>query len=139
MNEAEWIEGKVASLILPIIKDRLSERKLRLLACACCRALDDALTPEKAREVIGVAERYADGRARGDERKKAYLWAKESESETWEATAEKLGGGWGTSLHSIYFAARVVATALTPQGEATAAIMGVLPWQWPQPVGCAGL
>jgi hypothetical protein len=43
--------------------DLLSVRKLRLLACACCRATGLLAGEPYCREAIEVAERYADGEA----------------------------------------------------------------------------
>jgi hypothetical protein len=46
---------------------KASERKLRLLACACCRRVWDLLPTEESRHSVLVAERFADGLASEDE------------------------------------------------------------------------
>jgi hypothetical protein len=45
---------------------RVSDRELRLFACACCRREGQAVD-EQSRRMIEVAERFADGQAPGEE------------------------------------------------------------------------
>src|SRR5262245_50962282 len=56
---------------------RVSGRKLRLFAVACCRRVDYLLWDERLRWAVNVAERFAEGLARGDERTDAMkaAWA----------------------------------------------------------------
>jgi len=44
-----------------LLEQQTSERKLRLLACACCRQVWDLLPDPLSRQAVMVAERYADG------------------------------------------------------------------------------
>jgi hypothetical protein len=45
-------------------KPRLADpRQLCLLACACCRRIEDLMEDDRSRKAIEVGERYADGRA----------------------------------------------------------------------------
>jgi hypothetical protein len=48
--------------MLAFLRGRVSDRTLRLFACACCRLVWD-LVGEVGREVVEVAERFAEGRA----------------------------------------------------------------------------
>jgi hypothetical protein len=62
MTEAEWLTCNDPDELLGHVGAGASERKARLLACACCRRLGDAV-PESFWETLGVAERYADRQA----------------------------------------------------------------------------
>jgi hypothetical protein len=63
MEEAEWLRSTTPTHLLAGVRDRLSERKLRLFACAACRRLWPFLRDERSRRAVEVAERYADGLA----------------------------------------------------------------------------
>jgi hypothetical protein len=62
MTRAEWLECTDARLMLESARGRVSERKLRLFVCACCRRYWGRLDALH-REAVEAAERYADGRA----------------------------------------------------------------------------
>jgi len=73
MPEFEWLASndpaamlESANHIATVNGERIgliSDRKLRLFACACCRLVWDKLTDPRSRRAVVVAERYADGRA----------------------------------------------------------------------------
>lgn len=69
MNKEEW-ENSSPQEMLNFLK--VSERKLRLFTCACCRQVWPVLTEEEPRNSIEAAEQYADGAITEDELRKAW-------------------------------------------------------------------
>jgi hypothetical protein len=63
MTEAEWLASTDPEAMLQFLAGRVSDRKLRLFACACCRRVWHLVTAEDSRRAIEVSERYAEGRA----------------------------------------------------------------------------
>jgi hypothetical protein len=66
MTEREWLEGTDPAPMFELIDGRAGTRKLRLFACACCRHLWPLLPDElreHCRQLVELAERYADGLA----------------------------------------------------------------------------
>src|SRR5438552_15496770 len=49
--------------MLEFVEGSTSQRKLRLFACACCRATWGLLTEQESRDAVEMAERFADGTA----------------------------------------------------------------------------
>lgn len=70
MTEADWLICTEPEVMLRHVRSRLSERKLRLWACACCRR-DMPAHPE-GRRAVEVAERYSDGHASGNDLAEAW-------------------------------------------------------------------
>jgi hypothetical protein len=60
MTEAEWLMSKESRELLYHLRGRVSDRKLRLVACACCRLLWSRLS-RSSRRAVEVAEQLADG------------------------------------------------------------------------------
>jgi hypothetical protein len=62
MTEQEWQAWSGdPCLMLDPVRDRVSERKLRLFACACCRRIWHLLVDDQSRKAVEVGELYSDG------------------------------------------------------------------------------
>jgi hypothetical protein len=73
----EWLRGKV------------SDRKLRLFACACCRRMWHLLEDGRLREALEVSERFADGMASEAEVQAAYARAWEAVEAIPDGTSDR--------------------------------------------------
>jgi hypothetical protein len=74
-GEAEWLACTDPLTLARYRTPRITNRKRRLFACACCRLLWDQLADPRNRAAVEVAERFADGRATQEELARAHLEA----------------------------------------------------------------
>jgi hypothetical protein len=65
VNESEWFAATDPAQVWWFVKNSVSERRLRLFACGCCRLLCDVMN-EASRDFVRVAELFADGRVKPD-------------------------------------------------------------------------
>jgi hypothetical protein len=72
MNEADWWASADPQPMLAWIDYRLSARKKRLFAVACCRHIWDQMSDIRSQGAVDVAERYADGAASSHELEAAH-------------------------------------------------------------------
>jgi hypothetical protein len=65
MTDEEWSGDAHPADMLDAVRHTVSERKLRLFMCACCRhsSVWPRYRDEASRRVIEVVERYAEGGA----------------------------------------------------------------------------
>jgi hypothetical protein len=118
--------------MLEFLRGKVSDRKLRLFAIACCRLVWHLITDERSQEAVAIAEAYADDRASTKRLKAAYKkawdvkcaafrgaeiadgWSYESAQAAWAAWAvtEQIYG------ESMYAIAQEAIRAVTPQQSA---------------------
>jgi hypothetical protein len=87
---------------LAFIRGKMSDRKLRLFACACARQAWHLLPEESSRAVIQVSERFADGRASVSEMKEAGREAKRSAESAWVLWDEGIPEAAESALATSY-------------------------------------
>jgi hypothetical protein len=115
MTEAEWLAYEDPAPMLNFLRDAqatkdlsihfgstgaglelpqatISERKLRLFACGCCRRIWHLLKDERSRAAFDCAERFADGRATDDELGAAELVARAAYEDAFRVALDQMGG-----------------------------------------------
>jgi hypothetical protein len=77
MTEQEWLACPDPEPMLKFFQRKVSERKLRLFACACARRVRPYFSDRRGWRAVTVAERYADGAATERELQTAFnaAWA----------------------------------------------------------------
>jgi hypothetical protein len=61
VTETEWLAATDPELMLEVVIEDATDRKLRLFGVACCRRIPVSRLDERGRAAIEVAERYAEG------------------------------------------------------------------------------
>lgn len=63
LTEEDWLASTDLTAMVDFLGERLSDRKYRLFACACCRQVWTLISDERCRQAVETAERFADGQA----------------------------------------------------------------------------
>ena len=109
MTEAQWLACDDPAPMLAFLRRKVSDRKLRLFACACARAAWHLLSDGRSREAVEIVERCADRQARGRELGRAERLANEAQFDVWVADQDRPGAPWPSPVwsaaHFAYWAA----------------------------------
>src|SRR5690242_4484758 len=89
MTEQEWLACTDPMPMLKCLRNGSTDRKLRLLAVACCRVVWDSLVTDQSRRAVEAAEQYADDLSTEITVERAYLNALDAAA---EYTTELRGG-----------------------------------------------
>jgi len=116
MTEKDWVNATDPMLMLNFLKEKASNRKLRLLSCAVVRQVWDLLKQERSRRGIEVSERFADGHASAEELLSGAIEARKVD----DAAAKAV---WPTERrdHSLWRAERAAGAAVEAVERAAAA------------------
>jgi hypothetical protein len=60
-TEKEWLHGHDAIAMAAFLQGRTNDRKLRLIACACCRQIEMVAGHDWSQEALTAAEQFAEG------------------------------------------------------------------------------
>ncbi|HEV3383949.1 MAG TPA: hypothetical protein VG097_04000 [Gemmata sp.] len=72
MTEVEWLACADPGRMLQFIRDKASDRKLRLFIISCCRYFIGRLHNQATQRALAIAEQFAEGKATGEELQAAY-------------------------------------------------------------------
>jgi hypothetical protein len=114
MTEAEWSISTDPERMLSFVRDKGSERKLRLFACGAVRRIWHLLTDERLREAIVVSERHADGQVSDRELGAAISGAHRARRKGdhgWRAAYDAARYRVGTASHNAHSAILYVPSA----------------------------
>src|SRR5262245_23943785 len=117
MNEMAWLSCADPDVMLAFLRGQLSERKLRLFACACLRRIWSLLPDDRCRRAVEVIERCADGLAGRADLQVALADAEAVEAASTgpaRAAARAVVAAWSTAEHARSAAAQA---SPDPAGE----------------------
>lgn len=93
MTESEWLDCGSPMSMLDFLSGKMSTRKMRLFACACCRQYWRLFGDERCRYGVEMAERFEDGKITVEE-----LWSAQEEARI----AGKQGDGLAPACCCFY-------------------------------------
>lgn len=117
MTEGDWLAGTDPLPLLDFLDPQVSERKLRLFACACCRRVWPLLTDPRCRQAVEVAAGFADGLASVEELNAAFLAAQHAKP---LFTDGNWAGAWSAAPNAGQAAVEAAAQAAQSVGARVA-------------------
>jgi hypothetical protein len=117
MDETTWLTCENPEPMLAYLEGKCSNRKLRLFACACCRAIGELITDPLCCQAVESAESHADGNLSAEEMDAIHeaaqngkpLFADASWAAAWSAAPNALQAAEEASLHAATSLARLAA------------------------------
>jgi hypothetical protein len=122
MTPQEWLTSTHPYQMLVFLRGQVSERKLRLFACACVRRIWHLLDDPRSRTAVEVAERYADAPLSVREEARQALRAAAQHMDSFPIDDERTLEMAPQSAQAAYWAARAAAESLTPDSGWGAAL-----------------
>jgi len=110
MTEADWLGSTDLTAMVDFLREKASNRKLRLFVCACCRRIWRFFKDKRSRKAVEISERYADGKATDEELANA-------EGDAWDAAG---GEGSGSKNEAAAWAASDIEAAVSCGPETAA-------------------
>ena len=125
MDEVEWLSGHDPQAMLTHLEGKVSDRRLRLFACACARRFWPELGDRRARAAVEVGERYADGLAGEHDLRTAREQAELAQQDAPLFEAYAYAAALAATEEEALEAARAVARAARQQAGRDEAYAGV--------------
>jgi hypothetical protein len=116
MTEAEWLSCSDSSRLLQYAWNKVSDRKLRLFASACCRRMKATL-PDGGGLALRIAERFADGLASAAELAGMEEWTGGRALRALGTAASVWGADWACTWSQGWAAADGAARASAAEGQ----------------------
>src|SRR6185295_8270874 len=91
MNEVEWLACDNPEYMVPVLRGKASNRKLRLLAVAVCQKVQHLMVNEESCQAVQVAERIAEDNANERERSRAESSARSAEKAAYDKWVADFG------------------------------------------------
>ncbi len=106
MTEDAWLVCTDSQKMLKSLRGKVGDRKLRLLACGCCRQVWASLTLKPVRRAVEAAEQYADGAATDEELQQANEKGILAVTRTLHGNADRAvsDAAYAAKLHRMAFA-----------------------------------